>query len=240
MFISRLFLELLFFFSAGHANHIHKIHVQLGDTNVVVEKIQHGQGQAFVHVHQNETTALQAAHAVINTEGGSLVTLRHPGGRNIVFTLDKVRYEFDPNRMFTDVGIEKTLKQFGPYSAEAHRAVAMLASYVKAALPSNQTVIAVHNNQTYSLREYYPGASLASEAAALHVPQPKAHRNFYLVTQKTEYMRLKQLKFNSVLQASSTDDDGSLSVYLASKRYVNVEAGFDQLAAQINMLRSLT
>jgi len=140
--------------------------------------------------------------------------------------------------MFTDAGIKKTLEQFGPYSAEAHGLVKQLADCVKAALPSNQAVIAVHNNRSYSLKEYYPGASLADEAEALHVPQPKAYRNFYLVTQKADYARLKQLAFNSVLQASTPDDDGSLSVYLTSKPYVNVEAGFDQLAAQITMLRS--
>jgi hypothetical protein len=238
MFLPRLFLLFMLGFGAGHANHANQVPVQLGDTKVVVEKIQHGHGKAFVHVHQNETTALQAARAVVDAEGGSIVTLHHRGGRNIVFKLDGVRYEFDPNRMFTDAGIKKTLKQFGPYSAEAHGLVKHLADCVKAALPSNQAVIAVHNNRSYSLKEYYPGASLADEAEALHVPQPKAYRNFYLVTQKADYARLKQLTFNSVLQASTPDDDGSLSVYLTSKPYVNVEAGFDQLAAQITMLRS--
>lgn len=241
MFLPQLFLFFIlvftFIFGAGHAAST-SASVQLGDTLVVVEKIQHGRGKAFVHVHQNETTALQAARAVIEAEGGSIVTLHHPGGRNIVFYLDKIRYEFDPNRMFTDAGIKKTLKQFGAYSAEAHGVVKQLAQHVKAVLPSNQAVIAVHNNQHYSLKSYYPGASLAAEAKALHVPQPKAFRNFYLVTKKADYTRLKQSDFNSVLQASTPDDDGSLSVYLTSKPYVNVEAGYDQLAAQIKMLRA--
>jgi hypothetical protein len=235
MFLPRLFLLFMLFFGAGHA---HSVSVQLGDTQVVVETIQHGQGKAFVHVHQNEKTALQAARAVVDSEGGSIVTLHHPGGRNIVFRLDGVRYEFDPNRMFTDAGIKKTLKQFGAYSPEAHRLVTQLAKQVTSALPAHQAIIAVHNNQSYSLKEYYPGESLEHEAEALYVPQPKAYRNFYLVTQKSDYVRLKHLAFNSVLQASSPDDDGSLSVYLTSKPYVNVEAGHDQLAAQIKMLRA--
>jgi len=235
MFLPRLFLLFMLFFGMGHA---HSVPVQLGDTQVVVEKIQHGQGKAFVHVHQNERTALQAARAVVDSEGGSIVTVHHPGGRNIVFRLDGVRYEFDPNRMFTDAGIKKTLKQFGPYSSEAHALVRQLAKHVTQALPAHQAVIAVHNNQSYSLKEYYPGAGLADEAAALYVPQPKAYRNFYLVTQQADYARLKHFAFNSVLQASSPDDDGSLSVYLTSKPYVNVEAGYDQLAAQIKMLRA--
>jgi len=241
MFLPRMFLffmlMFMFVFGAGHAKNTRK-RLQLGDTQVVIETIQHGHGKAFVHVHQNETTALRAARAVIDAEGGSIVTLHHPGGRNIAFHLDKRRYEFDPNRMFTDAGIKKTLQQFGPYSAKAHGLVKQLAQRVKAELPSNQTVIAVHNNEDYSLKAYYPGAGLADEAEALHVPHPKAYRNFYLVTKKTDYTRLKHSDFNAVLQASTPDDDGSLSVYLTSKPYVNVEAGYDQLAAQIKMLRA--
>lgn len=241
MILPRMFLfcmlMFMFVFGVGHATKT-RVRVQLGDTPVVVEKIQRGHGKAFVHVHQSETTALKAARAVVLSEGGSLVTLHHPGGRNIVFHLNNTRYEFDPNRMFTDAGIKKTLEQFGPYSAKAHGLVKLLAEQVTAALPNNQTVIAVHNNQEYSLKEYYPGASLEHEAEALYVPKPKAYRNFYLVTKKTDYARLKQSKFNSVLQARTPEDDGSLSVYLNSKPYVNVEAGYDQLAAQIKMLRA--
>jgi hypothetical protein len=39
------------------------------------------------------------------------------------------------------------------------------------------------------------------------------------------------------LQAQHATDDGSLSVYLADLDYINVEAGYDQLAAQIKMLQ---
>ncbi|MDF1828355.1 MAG: protein tyrosine phosphatase [Legionellaceae bacterium] len=241
MFLPRTFLFcvllLMVIFGIGHATKTY-VRVQLSDTPVVIEKMQLGQGKAFVHVHQSETTALKAARAVVLSQGGSLVTLHHPGGRNIVFHVDKIRYEFDPNRMFTDAGIKKTLEQFGPYSAKAHGLVKLLAEQVTAALPSNQKVIAVHNNREYSLKDYYPGANLEHEAEALHVPQPKAYRNFYLVTKKTDYTRLKQSKFNSVLQAATPEDDGSLSVYLTRKPYVNVEAGYDQLATQINMLRA--
>jgi len=236
MFLPRLFLLLMLCFGVGHAD---KIPVQLGDTQVVIEHIQHGHGKAFIHVHQSEQTALQAARAVVDSEGGSIVTLHHPGGRNIVFRLDGVRYEFDPNRMFTDVGIQKTLNTFGPYSHEAHRLVRQLAEHVTNLLPANQTIIAVHNNQSYSLKTYYAGANLAHEAEALYVPQPRAYRNFYVVTQKADFVRLKQRAFNSVLQASKPGDDGSLSVYLTSKPYVNVEAGYGQLAAQIMMLRAV-
>jgi hypothetical protein len=228
------FLLLLIGLISGCANHYP---VKVGDETVVIKQHQNGDGKAFVHLHQNETTALKAAKAVIKAEGGSLLTLAHSGERNIVFHLDNKRYEFDPNRIFTDPGIQKTLVDFGNYSPKAHAEVKKLASKIKALLPKDKKIIAVHNNQSYSLKNYLPGHELAADAKALNVNTDSHYRNFYLVTKKVDYQRLKELNFNSILQALNASDDGSLSVYLANSDYVNVEAGFDQLAAQINMLK---
>ncbi len=210
--------------------------VTVGDTTVFIQQQTNGAGKAFVHLHQNETTALAAAQAVVHAEGGSVLTLVHAGGRNIVFHLNRESYEFDPNRIFTDAGIQKTLMQFGECTPEAAREVKRLADQIKALLPRGK-IIAVHNNQDYSLNDYLPGHGLAADARALHVNQAHFFRNFYLVTRQKDYKRLKQLKFNSILQAQQATDDGSLSVFLASSDYINVEAGYDQLAAQIKMLR---
>ena len=210
--------------------------VKVGGTTVVIRQQYHGQGKAFVHLHQNETTALMAAKAVIKTEGGSLLTLVHPGARNIVFRLHHKRYEFDPNRIFTDVGIKKTLSEFGPYTSDAHAHVKKLAGTIKKLLPKGK-VIAVHNNQSYSLKNYFPGHELAGDAKKLSVNGRHSYRNFYLVTKGKDFQRLKKLKFNSIWQADDATDDGSLSVYLASSHYINVEAGYHQLAAQIKMLK---
>jgi hypothetical protein len=81
--------------------------VQLGDSTVMIEQQRCGQGKAFVHLHQNETTALQAAMTVVQSDGGSVLTLIHSGGRTITFHLNDKTYEFDPNRMFTAAGRKK-------------------------------------------------------------------------------------------------------------------------------------
>ena len=210
--------------------------VQLGDETVLIQETKQGAGKTFIHLHQNERTALKAALTVVHAQGGSVLTLTHHGARNIVFHLDKVRYEFDPNRIFSELGIKKTLTQFGSYSPHAHARVRQLANKIKALLPKGK-LIAVHNNQSYSLHDYYPGKPLARDALALHVNRALFYRNFYLVTQKNDYLRLKKLKYNSILQAVEPQDDGSLSVYLAGRSYVNVEAGHNQLSKQISMLR---
>lgn len=208
--------------------------VMVGDEPVIIQQYK-GQGKAYIHVHHNETTALKAAKAVIHKEGGSLLTLVHSGGRNIVFHLNNQRYEFDPNRIYTDKGIKKTLAQFSYYTPEAHREVKKLASKIKDLLPEGK-VIAVHNNSSYSLKDYLPGHELAKDAKALHMSPDNYYRNFYLVTRLSDYLRLKLEGFNGILQKPSATDDGSLSIYLAKSEYINVEAGYDQLAQQIKML----
>lgn len=211
--------------------------VLLGETKVTIKQIQYGEGKAFVHVHQNENTALLAAKKYIKKYGGSLVTLDHRGTRNITFNMHNKRYEFDPNRIYTDIGIKNTLTSHGAYSLEAHQAVREFAKKITSLLP-NQKIIAVHNNNGYSLHDYLPGNSLEKDAELLNVCKDCFYRNFFLVTQKQEHYRLVGKKFNSILQASTAVDDGSLSIRLNDRNYINVEAGYDQLAEQFNMIKN--
>jgi ribosomal protein L15 len=209
--------------------------VMVGDEPVGINYIP-GKGKTYIHVHHNEKTALKAAQEVIKQEGGSLITLEHSGGRNIVFHLNNTRYEFDPNRIYTDVGIKKTLTSLSQYSVEAHKEVKKLAEQIKKLLPSGK-VVAVHNNASYSLKDYLPGNALEHDAQAVHMLEHNYYRNFYLVTRIRDFLRIKSKGYNGVLQKKSATDDGSLSVYLAKREYINVEAGYDQLIEQIKMLQ---
>lgn len=210
--------------------------VHLGGETVIVEKERYQRGPFFVHLHQNEKTALKAARKVARSSGGSVLTLLHDGGRNIIFHLNGKRYEFDPNRIFTEKGIEKTLRRYGHYSKSAHNEVRKLAVVIKRQIPEGK-VIAVHNNQSYSLKDYKAGHGLSSDARQVHFERGQSYRNFFLVTKKRDFLRLKQLNYNGVWQKPNPTDDGSLSVYLAKKPYINVEAGHGLLKSQIRMLR---
>ncbi|KTC80044.1 hypothetical protein [Legionella cherrii] len=222
----------LFFCQFAYAmNHI----VMVGDEKVEIKHLV-GKGKTYIHLHHNEQTALKAAQTVIQKEGGSLIALVHSGGRNIVFHLNNQRYEFDPNRIFTDNGIKKTLSQFGQYNPQAHREVNKLATKIKQLLPKGK-VVAVHNNSTYSLKDYLPGKTLENDAQAIHMTPENYFRNFYLVTKINDFLRLKSKGYNGVLQKPSATDDGSLSIYLSKNDYINVEAGYDQLIEQIKMLQ---
>lgn len=210
----------------------------VGDERVVIQQSvgRGGKGKTFIHVHNNEQTALKAAKVVIRQEGGTLFTLVHSGGRNIVFHLNRARFEFDPNRIYTDNGIKKTLTQFGNYTPEAHFEVKKLARKIKLLLPKGK-IIAVHNNSSYSIKNYLPGRDMYHDAQAIHISPDNYYRNFYLVTKLKDYIRLKMEGFNGILQKRNATDDGSLSIFLAKNEYINVEAGFDQLTEQIQMLQ---
>lgn len=209
--------------------------VYLGDTPLKIA--QYGRGSpTIVHLHANEKTALMAAKEFIKHRQGTLITLIHKDSRNVVFQLEGKRYEFDPNRIFTPVGIKKTLSTYGSYSSKAQQAVAALAADIVSRIPKQNPVIAVHNNQGYCLRDYFPKHPLEHDARALYYTNASSLRNFYFVTQSKEFSMLKRQRQNVALQSTNAQDDGSLSYYLARHNYINIEAAHGNLAGQLAML----
>lgn len=209
--------------------------LKLGNSSVTIIKLQSGEGKTIVHLHENETTALMAAKLYVEAQGGTLITLRHSGKRNIRFSLNKINYEFDPNRIFTEQGIKGTLNEFGSYSIAAHMEIKHLAKEFLKLIPVGR-VIAVHNNQDYSIKDYLPSYPLRADVIDLNYLKANSFRNFYLVTSVFDYERLKDLSYNVALQSPLVKDDGSLSYYYAQTNYINVEAAYGDLKAQIKML----
>ncbi len=211
--------------------------VSLGGTTINIQQTIFKTGKTFIHLHQNENTALLAAKKYIKEYGGSLITLKHKGTRNITFTMHRKHYEFDPNRIYTDAGIKATLNEYGNYDKPAHLEVRKLAKKISSLLPKGK-IIAVHNNENYSFKNYFPGHKNAKDAALLNSEKKRFYRNFFLVTRKQEHKRLANKRFNSILQSTDAEDDGSLSILLKDRNYINIEAGYNQLKTQINMIKN--
>ena len=216
----------------------------LGSSTVYIDLFQNGDGPTYVALHSDEDIGVKAA----STLPGTHVTLRHDGERNVAFNFKGVRYEFDPNRMFTQVGIEKTLRaqSDGRYSAEAHAIVASLARAVLERIQSGKPIVALHNNTNgqYSIESYLNDGSEASNTKYININPGSDPDDFFLTTSPQWFGELKALGYNVVLQASNPVDDGSLSVYaeLNGISYVNVEAEKDRresLEVQRQMLLAL-
>ncbi len=200
----------------------------------------------FINLHENESTSVLAARDVLGPQPAQrLVELRGQGRRLVAFRIGARPFLFDPNRIFSDQGIERTLRFHGHYALDAHAAVAGLRDAIIDALQlgRSKAIIALHNNGSgsYTLNSYLPGAEFAAEAAAVHLPATADPGDFFLVTQQSAYNALADSRFGVVLQHAEPDDDGSMSTRYQGPRplYINVEARHGHRQQQRAMLQLL-
>lgn len=213
----------------------------LGDRQIRIVTTRYGTGRyTLVALHENESTSVAAAKEVLRRYGGTLVELRHGGTRNVSFTLEGKRYSFDPNRIFTEAGIRKSLQ--GGNDPIAADMVKGLANAIVRKL-SGQAIIALHNNTNggYSILSYRNGGQYARDAAGVYVNPSHDPDDFFFVTHGGLFSRIKAAGYNAALQSGQVTDDGSLSVYAArgGHAYVNVEAENGHRDIQIKMLDAL-
>lgn len=204
------------------------------------------EGPAWVHLHEDEQTALAAAREAVVVYGGHLVYLRHAGTRNVVVFQDSISHRVDPNRMFSAAGVDSSLQRInGVMAPEAKAAALRLAeAYIEAGrLESATYLITLHNNGdgAFAVSSYLPEGNYASEAADVASFDEHDPDDFYIVTQASDFAYLAEGRYNVVRQATSPTDDGSLSVWAASRgiRYVNIEAQHGHAEVQRGMMHFL-
>ena len=222
------------------------IAVPVGDDQVHLTVRRFGRGGLrYLSLHENEHTAVQAATALLAHRAGTLIELRGCGRRLVSFRDGLRPLAFDPNRIFTDAGIEQTLRRHGSHTSAGIEAARRLRAAVFALLDGrpDETVVALHNNTggAYSIQAYRPGGAQAGDARALAVRGDRAPEAFFLVTREQMFEELRNAGFNVVLQSELPSDDGSLSVWFGQQRraYANVEARFGALQDQLQMLEAV-
>lgn len=221
--------------------------LSIGDAQVdLVVYATDAPGLTYISLHDNEQTSVEAALAIIRQRGGRVIELQHTGERNITFSLRDSVYVFDPNRMFTDAGAQRTLEGLSRNTPEAHAAVRAFAEAVLAfyELPTLEAVITLHNNteDNYSAQSYTAGAEYEQDAAAVFIRDGTDADDFFFVTDTALFEALRAEGFNAVLQDNAqATDDGSLSVYCGQHGlpYINAEAQHGHLEPQIRMLQTL-
>jgi hypothetical protein len=220
--------------------------VLVGDTVVtLVTSERHPGGLRFVSLHENERTAVVAARAVLQQHAGRLIELRSRRTRLVTFRIGGTPHVFDPNRIFTDVGLEKTLRRYSVWSRDAQAAVTVLRDAVLETFADarDRPVVALHNNGagTYSINQYRRRGSHETDAADVAVNAARQPDEFFLVTTQALFAALRDAGFNVVLQSDRPTDDGSLSVWFQreARPYVNVEARHGRTAEQVRMLQAI-
>ncbi|MFW5973053.1 MAG: hypothetical protein ACOCTG_03600 [Bacteroidota bacterium] len=220
--------------------HVHT----LGDDSITVVVLRGDQdGFSYINLHENETTSIGAAIEHVHRTGGRVVHLEQAGERNIRFSMGDSLFVFDPNRIFTDLGIRLTLEQLSEYSPAAHREVRSFRTFLLDILniAQEQPVITVHNNTDgeYSILRYADGGTLSSEAMFVYVAHGEDPDDFFFVTEPEWFSAIRAAEFNVVVQDNlHVTDDGSLSVWCGHNEipYVNVEAEHGHFEIQVRML----
>lgn len=221
--------------------------LQLGDATVdVLIHEAEVPGLTYLNLHDDENTSVKAALDVIGEYGGRVIELKHSGDRRITFNLGDGAYEFDPNRMFTDVGRRSTLERFSSVTEDALVAIQAFADEVLLLLnPAElEAVVTLHNTSpgTYSISLYTGEGELAGDAESVYVSDKMDPKDYFFVTDRDLYNQLSQMELNVVLQDNvNATDDGSLSVWCAQQHivYANSEALNGHRRVQADMLLRL-
>jgi hypothetical protein len=213
----------------------HPKHVSLAGARFRILRNGHPR-RRYLLIHGNEETAREVLTRHMEThEGIAYVVENHT--RNV--PVDGL--QVDPNRMFSRVGAEASLKRLNRDAAGGAVQLALGTldhgrdKLVRALTPPRGGLtVALHNNsEGYSVTDEAP----ISDQTSLREPaNPHA---FFLCTDPGDFEVLKTSPYNVVLQQHGPkSDDGSLSRLAAARgfRYTNLEVALGQAERQREML----
>jgi hypothetical protein len=193
----------------------------------------------YLLIHGNEESAREVLRYHIKTHEGVAFEIENHT-RNIEVAGGSV----DPNRMFSRVGAQASLRRLNPdWSGDrvdaALRVLDAGREKLAAALlpPRGGLTIALHNNsQGYSVANEEPDSDAGS------IREPDNPHAFFLCTNPDDFRILSTSPYNVVLQNKAPkSDDGSLSRLAAARgmRYCNLEVGLGHPDRQREMLNWL-
>lgn len=223
------------------------IFYKLGESTIPIKLTQYGSamGIFYINVHDNETTSVMAARSILETRGGILLRIENNNQRLVRFRLRGLTFAFDPNRIFSRMGIEQSLKENGRVTEPAIDETEKFAQRILSMIPDSiSCIIALHNNTegAYSIRSYLPRGDRKTDAKAAIAGEKQDIDDIAFTTDGTIYLKMANYGFNSIWQDNNNaKKDGSLSVYCGEnhKRYVNIETQHGNLSQYIEMLEKL-
>jgi hypothetical protein len=220
---------------------------KLGDKMISFKVIQYGSdaNTCCVNLHDDETTAVQAARTVLEQTGGLLIKIENKAQRMISFSFKGVLYTFDPNRIFSRAGINVTLQAKGKKNPLAIIEVEKFASRLLQLIPDSAScIVALHNNTDgdFSVKTYRKGGKRQYDAKNVYEDNWQDADDITLTTDEILFTKMSTFGYNSILQDNEkVNKDGSLSVYYGeqNKRYINIETQHGKTAQYKEMLSKL-
>lgn len=204
---------------------------KLGDRTIHIKTYYYGNSKniVYINLHDDEVTSVNAAKRLLQMESGILIKIDNFKTRNIKFKLEGKYYTFDPNRIFSRIGIIQTLTMFGRVNMKAVDEIDKFAQRILSLIPPKPAcIIALHNNTNgkFSINSFLPGQIREHDAKDLSVNQDEDPDDIFLTTDSILFRKLADDRYNSIYQDNeNAKKDGSLSIYCGEKniRYVNCE-----------------
>jgi len=223
------------------------IFYKLGDRIIPIRVLQYGDVKNIIciNLHDNENTSVEAARSVLELKGGTLIKIENNDQRVVRFKWRGVSYSFDPNRIFSRVGIEQTLKENKRTSQSAIEEIEKFAQRLLQLIPdSTSCIVALHNNtnEAYSVSTYLSGNARQFDAKAVYADSLQDVDDIIFTTDGLLYNKMANNGYNSIWQDNMhVRKDGSLSVYCGEKgkRYINIETEHGKFDRYAEMLTTL-
>jgi len=223
------------------------IFYNLAGTTVPIKITQYGEKTdvVFINLHDDEITSVDAAKRVLEEYGGLLIEVENNAQRNIRFKLGSYFFKVDPNTIFSEEGIKKSLEQLGRTSVKAVDEVEKLGQRIIQLIPEETScIISLHNNtpEFFSVTEYAAGNKRSVDSKKVYINIEQDADDFFLTTDNNLYEKLADKGFNTILQNNkNSTEDGSLSVYCGRKniRYVNCETEHGKTGQYYEMMKAL-
>ena len=220
---------------------------RLGNTRIALEILKYGSRKDIVMVslHDDETSSVKAAKKFLEKTGGQLIRIKNEENRYLTFSHSGRKFRFDPNRIFTKIGIQESLREQNvSITPAAIKLVDGFGKFILKKIPSAHTVIALHNNKDggLSIHSYVKGGFLEENAMAVHRSDRHDPDNFFFTTDRRLSRSLSAAGYNVVFQNNKkASDDGSLSIYYGrrNKSYINIEAEDGMQQVQETMIKSV-
>lgn len=222
---------------------VNTIRYKLGDRDIILKLYHYGSSKElfFINLHDDEITAVAGAKKLLEKHGGVLLRIENDRERNILFRLNGKTYVFDPNRIFSRVGIIQTLTMYGRSDMAAVDELDKFSKRIIQLLPASRCIISLHNNSDgkYSINSYLVGRERDKDAKAIRVIPKQDPDDLFLTTDSSLFLRLTREKYNVVLQDNvNAQKDGSLSVYCGEKNicYLNCETQHGKIFQYAEMI----
>jgi hypothetical protein len=220
------------------------IRYKIGSQTILLSIYKYGNNAdpVYINMHDDEKTSLVAAQKLLGRKGGMLIKIENNSKRNIAFKFEGHTYTFDPNRMFSRVGIHQTLMNHGRSNEKVITEIEKFGKRFLQLIPENAScIVALHNNTDgkFSVESYLSGNDRAKDAKAIHINPGHDPDDFFLTTDSILFRKLARENFNSVLQNNSTArKDGSLSIWCGERNinYLNCETQHGRLSQYNEMI----